>query len=215
MAVLLAALILLILASPFADVAGGSRLAIAGATVAFLIACLQQARTHTRLRLPARIMVLLWLLLNLPTRWSDQIWMEAISSATLAILNLGVLWLVAQHVIRADRVDAELLCSALGAYLLLGVFWAETYEIINLCAPTAFAKSGEGALRQGALIYFSFTTLTTTGYGDILAVSPIARMWAVFEAIVGTMYNATVIAWLVSLYGRSIMQQDQAGHSDP
>jgi hypothetical protein len=206
MAVLLPTLILLILASPIADLAGGSRLVIAGATVVFLIACLQQVRTRRRLRVLARIMVLLWLVLSLPAPWSDQIWMKGAASGALAALNLGVLWLVAQHLVRANRVDAELLCSALGAYLLLGAFWAETYEIINLLAPTAFARSDWVAPNQGALFYFSFTTLTTTGYGDITAVNPIVRMWAVFEAIVGTMYNATVIARLVSLYGSSIKQ---------
>jgi hypothetical protein len=44
------------------------------------------------------------------------------------------------------------------------------------------------------LLYFSFTTLTTTGYGDITAVNPVVRMWSIFEAIIGTIYNATVIA---------------------
>jgi hypothetical protein len=59
-----------------------------------------------------------------------------------------------------------------------------------------------GVLKQSALYYFSFTTLTTTGYGDITAVDPLVRMWAIFEAIIGSMYNAIVIARLVSLFGR-------------
>jgi hypothetical protein len=42
-----------------------------------------------------------------------------------------------------------------------------------------------------------------TGYGDITAVDPLVRMWAIFEAIIGSMYNAIVIARLVSLYGRA------------
>jgi len=50
-------------------------------------------------------------------------------------------------------------------------------------------------------LVLSFTTLTTTGYGDITAVDPLVRMWAIFEAITGSMYNAIVIARLVSLYG--------------
>ncbi len=62
---------------------------------------------------------------------------------------------------------------------------------------------------QGALLYFSFTTLTTTGYGDITAINPVVRMWSIFEAIIGTMYNATVIARLVSLYGRSVGREDR------
>ena len=120
-----------------------------------------------------------------------------VAAAALALLNLIVLWLVAQRLINADRVDAELLCSALGAYLLLGVFWAETYEIISFVARAAsFAGPGGAAPTWSALLYFSFTTLTTTGYGDITAINPVVRMWSIFEAIVGTMYNATeLFAW--------------------
>jgi hypothetical protein len=120
---------------------------------------------------------------------------------------MTVLWLVAQRLINAERVDAELLCSALGAYLLLGVFWAETYEIISIVAPAAFAGPGGTAPTKSALLYFSFTTLTTTGYGDITAINPVVRMWSIFEAIIGTMYNATVIARLVSLYGSRVTRE--------
>jgi len=90
-----------------------------------------------------------------------------------------------------------------GAYLLLGAFWAETYEIISFVAPAAFAGPG-GA----PLFYFSFTTLTTTGYGDITAVNPIVRMWSIFKAIIGTIYNATAVARLVSLYGTRVRRED-------
>jgi hypothetical protein len=130
------------------------------------------------------------------------------AAATLAALILSMLWLVAQRLVRADRVDAELLCSALGAYLLLGVFWSQTYEIIDLAVPAAFSKAGGAAPTQSALLYFSFTTLTTTGYGDITATNPVVRMWSIFEAIIGTMYNATVIARLVSLYGHRVRRED-------
>ena len=50
------------------------------------------------------------------------------------------------------------------------------------------------------LLYFSFTTLTTLGYGDIAPLSPIARIWTVFEAIFGTLFLAILIARLVGLY---------------
>ena len=208
MAVLLGALVLLVLASPLDDLAGASRLVIVASTVAFLLACLQQARYHPRLRLPARLMVMLWLALNLPLARPESMWMTGAAAAVLAALNLGVLSLVAQRLLQADRVDSELLCSALGGYLLLGAFWAETYEVIGLMAPAAFSGPAGQTFGQSTLLYFSFTTLTTTGYGDVTAVNPLVRMWAVFEAIVGTMYNATVIARLVALYG-SVLKRDE------
>lgn len=201
MALLLAALILLILASPVADVARGTRLIIVVANVGFLGCCLQQVASYPRLRLAARSLVLFWLLLNLPLSQLSRRWVAGADATTLAALNACVLWLVAQQVIRAKRVDAELLCSAFGAYLLIGVFWAETYEIIRLIEPAAFSVPNGAALNRSTVFYFSFTTLTTTGYGDVTAVNPIVRMWAILEAVIGTMYTATVIARLVSLYG--------------
>ncbi|MEI9984175.1 MAG: potassium channel family protein [Aliidongia sp.] len=170
---------------------------------------MQQIGAHPRLRLSSRLMVLLWLILNLPLPWFDGAWVPSAAAATLAALILCILWLAAQHLMRADRVDAELLCGALGAYLLLGVFWAETYEIIDFAVPAAFTKPDGVAPSPSALLYFSFTTLTTTGYGDITAVNPVVRMWSIFEAIIGTMYNATVIARLVSLYGGRVERQDR------
>lgn len=209
MAILVATLVLLVLAAPIAEVASQARFVIIGATVGFLLASLQQAKAHPRLRRFSRLMVLLWLILNLPLPWSDGAWVRSAEAATLAALILSMLWLVAERLVRADRVDAELLCSALGAYLLLGVFWAQTYEIIDLAVPAAFTTLAGAAPSRSALLYFSFTTLTTTGYGDITAANPVVRMWSIFEAIIGTMYNATVIARLVSLYGRRVGREDQ------
>jgi hypothetical protein len=208
MVILLATLVLLVLAVPIAEVASQARFVVTGATVGFLLASLQQVDAYPRLRLSSRLMVLLWLILNLPP-WSDGVWVQGAAAATLAALTLSMLWLVAERLFRADRVDAELLCSAVGAYLLLGVFWAETYEIIDLAVPAAFTKPGGAAWTPSALLYFSFTTLTTTGYGDITAVNPVVRMWSIFEAIIGTIYNATVIARLVSLYASSVGREDR------
>ena len=176
MAILLATLVLLVLAVPIAEVASQARLVLVAATVGFLLASLQQVEAYPRLRLSARLLVLFWLILNLPLPWSDGAWVPSAAAATLAALILCVLWLVAQRLVRADRVDAELLCSAVGAYLLLGVFWSLTYEIISLAAPAAFSQPGGAAPSPSALLYFSFTTLTTTGYGDITAINPVVRM---------------------------------------
>ena len=208
-AILLATLVALVLAVPIAEVTSQTQFVLIGATVGFLLACLQQVGVHPRLGLSARLMVLLWLILTLPLPWFDAAWVPSAASATLAALILCILWLAARHLVSADRIDAELLCGAFGAYLLLGVFWAETYEIINYFVPAAFSKPDGVSPRPSALLYFSFTTLTTTGYGDITALNPVVRVWSIFEAIIGTMYNATVIARLVSLYGSRVERRDR------
>lgn len=196
MAILLGALVLLVLAAPISEMTSQGRLVIAGLTSA-----LQQVDAFPRFRLIVRLMVLLWLIQYLLPFGPGSIWTGAEASATLAVLSFCVLFIAARHLAFADDVDRELLCGAVGAYLLLGVFWANTYQIINSVDPEAFHGPDGGVLNRSALYYLSFTTLTTTGYGDITAVDPLVRMWAIFEAITGSMYNAIVIARLVSLYG--------------
>jgi hypothetical protein len=206
MAVLLATLVLLILASPLGDFSRGSRLIIVAATVVFLWACLLQTDWVPRLRRLVRVLIVLWLIQNLPLPLPEGLWLGG-AAATLAVVVLAVIRIVAARMLTAERVDAELLCSAIGGYLLLGVFWAETYTIAALLVPGAFATPDGGVPGQSTLMYFSFTTLTTTGFGDITALNPMLRMWTAFEAIVGTVYNATVIARLVSLYGSELRRK--------
>jgi hypothetical protein len=203
MGVMLATLVLLILASPLTEYSRGSHYIIVAATVAFFWACLRQTDRYPRLHWFIRGLIVLWILQALPLPLPDRV-LRAGAAVILAVLALAVLRLAAGRLLTAERVNSELLCSALGGYLLLGVFWAETYWIAALFVPGAFATPGDVAPNEGALMYFSLTTLTTTGYGDITALNPLLRMWAVFEAIVGTIYNATVIARLVSVYGSEL-----------
>jgi len=155
MAVLLATLVLLVLASPIGDVVSGARLVLAGATVAFMLAALQQADAYPRLRLLSRLMALVWLVLNLlQLRWEGP-WLRGAAAVALAAVVFSVLWLVARRLMTADRVDAELLCSAVGAYLLLGIFWAVTYEIISLAAPAAFTGPSIRSMRLPMSVRFS------------------------------------------------------------
>lgn len=202
MAILFGTLVVLVLAGPLSEMTSQGRLVIAGVTVCFLLSALQQVDAFPRFRLVVRLMVLLWLIQYLLPFGPGSVWTGTGAAATLAALSLCVLWVAARHLAYADEVDRELLCGAVGAYLLLGIFWANTYQIIYLADPKAFHGPDRGVLERSALYYFSFTTLTTTGYGDITAVDPLVRMWAIFEAIIGSMYNAIVIARLVSLYGR-------------
>ncbi len=97
MAILLATLVLLVLAVPIAEVASQARLVLVAATVGFLLASLQQVEAYPRLRLSARLLVLFWLILNLPLPWSDGAWVTAAAAATLAALILSMLWLVARR----------------------------------------------------------------------------------------------------------------------
>ena len=93
--------------------------------------------------------------------------------------------------------------GAIVVYLLLGAVWALPYQMVALTIPGAFRfpedfAGSPDALRR-LLIYFSYITLTTTGYGDITPVHPVARLLVMFEAMVGQLYLAVTLARLVSL----------------
>jgi hypothetical protein len=129
----------------------------------------------------------------------------AIVNAGFSLLYVGLLLatLVIQ-VFQGGQVSGHRIAGAIVVYLLLGVVWAKLYQLAVLTMPQAFRFSEELAgsppdalLHQ--LTYFSFITLTTTGYGDIIPVHPVTRLLVMFEALTGQLYLAITLARLVSL----------------
>lgn len=104
-------------------------------------------------------------------------------------------------VFRTRRVDANALCAGVSGYLLVGLLWAVLYRLIAAAAPGSFAVGPDRRTLEGVEAgYFSYMTLSTVGYGDIVPVSRPARMLAVLEATTGLFYVAVLIARLVALY---------------
>jgi hypothetical protein len=89
--------------------------------------------------------------------------------------------------------------GAVAAYVLLGVIWAYAYSLVELLRPGAISGPVNPAEGPRAFFYFSFVTLATVGYGDVLPVHPVARSLATLEAVTGTLYVAILVARLVSL----------------
>ncbi len=140
-------------------------------------------------------------------------WVEEIRpGVTLSTLTTGLslvylgflLAVVVVQVFREGPVTGHRIRGAIVVYLLVGGIFALLYQMVALTVPQAFrlpegvAVADLDALQQ-QLTYFSFITLTTTGYGDITAVHPVARTIVMLEALVGQLYPAIVLAWLVSL----------------
>ena len=117
----------------------------------------------------------------------------------LVALNIFVFCLIIHRVISADVIDVNIVCGGLALYLLLAVTWAVTYAIIEGLTPGSFAAGGT-PIAWHNFLYFSLTTITTLGYGDILPTSPFARIWSTMEAVTGVLYIAVLVARLVSLY---------------
>lgn len=107
--------------------------------------------------------------------------------------------LIIRGIFQERQVSVDLLCGAVTAYILIGISWAFIYLYIELMNPGSFAFSEHTSAidRAPALFYFSFVTLTTLGYGDVLPLSGIARTFAYLQAITGVMYGAIFVAILV------------------
>ena len=115
--------------------------------------------------------------------------------ALLAMLALAMGTLAAMvlvDVIRSDPMPDRLVDVIL-AYLLVGGMFAFVYEIVNVALPGALLLDGR-AMAGSAYAYFSFTTLTSVGFGDALPMHPVSRSIAMGEALTGQLYVAVLIA---------------------
>jgi len=111
-------------------------------------------------------------------------------------------WVVAHAVYARGRITSSRLQGAAVIYLNLAAIFAAVFSLIWDLNPTAFANLPAptgGPDELATMMYFSLTTLTTTGYGDIAPVDPFARSLANFEAVAGQFYIAITVARLVTL----------------
>ncbi len=125
---------------------------------------------------------------------------QGIASIWSGLVLLLAVVIIVDRVIRLDRVTMQSIYAALSAYLLIGLMFASFFGAIDSLGSGPFFANGEPADAR-TLQYFSFTTLTTLGYGDFTAVGNLGRALAVLEALTGQVFLATLVARLVSAYG--------------
>ena len=155
-------------------------------------------------------------LLILFTKWSSGLIPDQAGIISNSLLNIIFLTYVCVTIFRlivnARTFSGQLISAALCMYLLLGLIWSYVYVLLVALDPEAIKLAlvidwNENARDIFAeMYYFSFVTLTTLGYGDVLPITRIARSLATMEAIIGQLYLAVVIA---SLVGIRISQRNQ------
>jgi voltage-gated potassium channel Kch len=167
---------------------------------ASLLAAVMPVGTARSRRVLLTVAVLVWLARPV-TAWFDH---PALSAMTLGMWTMIGLFAAAgalRFAMGATSVDAEHLYAALSAYLLAGIYFGLFYWVLEQVWPSTFVASA-GFSRMSA-IYFSFVTLATLGYGDIVPRSDVARGLAMVEGVGGQLFLAVLIARLVSLYARA------------
>jgi hypothetical protein len=126
---------------------------------------------------------------------------------------------ILQTILGAKAISGDSLAGACCGYLLAGAAFGHLYCALEWVLPGSFrgpaelmSRLGDGYLRRPLLMYFSFTTLTTVGYGDIVPATPTARGLACLEAVIGQFYIAVVMAELIGL---KVSQTVGGRRSDP
>jgi hypothetical protein len=149
---------------------------------------------------------ILFLLATFVLRGSEEFighpWLRilGIICALCACLIFAALLLV--RAMRDGRINVNRLIGAVGAYVLIGLSFSFAYRLLALSVDHAFAIGGTPvtyAEVQWKIPYFSFVTLTSTGYGDITPLHPYARSLATLEALFGGLFLTVLVARLVGL----------------
>lgn len=171
-----------------------------------LAAAAISAATH-RIRYFLLLIVLAAVILRIFSGLVHAHWASQAATILLIILAFSAALHSFLFTLKGGRPNSEHVFAALSAYLLAGFFFALFYWIVEDLARQSFFLQAtgimEGKFSLEQAVYFSFVTLSTLGYGDIVPVSPVARGLAVGEAIFGQLYLAVLVARLVGGYAGS------------
>ena len=199
---LLAALLLLVILGPVAEEA-----AVGRAVLLTLFSLLLAASAYVASNRKASLLAAT----GLAIAWAVVIWARPFAGDVTVLISDGLAICLLMHalgpmlrrIIAVREADFDTLCGAVAVYLLIGVVWGVSYRFIETLMPGSFDLTGTGAsVSWNDFLYFSLTTLTTLGYGDIRPVTAVARIWTSLEAVAGVLYIALLVARLISIYRR-------------
>jgi len=144
----------------------------------------------------------------------------AASFLLFAIVFFSILF----HIFTHKKIDADLICASVCGYVFIAIAWSYTFLLLEIYLPgsinfggAAWSSTHEGNLLHYKCLfqnffYFSLTTLTTVGYGDIFPVLGQARMFAAMEAVIGQVYLTVIVARIVGLHiSKSMMEKKHPG----
>ena len=167
--------------------------------VCLLTAVMPNSTRRTRTAL--LIAVLLLMLIRLLSERHDVPINPGLMVAVVGAAGLLAAAATLRFAVSSPKVDHEIIYAALSTYLIAGLFFGEIYLGIERLWPGSM--SSPSAFTEAAAVYYSFVTLATLGYGDILPKSDLARGIAVFEVIGGQLFLAVMVARLIGLFGGS------------
>lgn len=133
-------------------------------------------------------------------------WALSSSTTKLSTMGLGCLFfayiagVIFRDTFYSRRVTLDTVLGAICVYLIVGLFWGFAYGLLDIINPTAFPSIQADGHLLNRFVYFSFVTLTTLGFGDIVPTSAAARGLVILEAIVGQIYLTVLVGRLIGLH---------------
>lgn len=212
----LASLIAIILVFPYFEQSTVGDILFVCLFSALLLAALYEVSDSPR-------QVAIGVLLAIPTllaSWTD-VFLPSQSTQVAELIAITIfltyiLLAILKRVLAARVVTLTELYRAVNLYIMIGIAFGMIYTLIELLMPRSFQFTfGENTF--SSIFYFSFVALSTAGFGDIIAVSPIARSVVIIEMIIGVMYMAVLIGLLVNAHytSRYATRRDDAGTMEP
>ena len=132
--------------------------------------------------------------------FTSPLWIQLLWGLSLLLYQGLIIFTLVVFIIESDVVTVEVLYAAVTIYFLVAATFGAIYGAIEITAPGSFISSSGAEITWQRLAYFSYVTITTLGYGDIVPVAPTAQSVSALEASVGTLYIAILIGRFVSLY---------------
>lgn len=134
-----------------------------------------------------------------------EVWIRPVALAATAAFISTVTVALLRYVLDRRAITTDKVFGAVAAYILIALSFASLFGLLQIFEPHAFnathGNGPDGRLNWSDLMYFSFTVLTSTGFGEITPATPLARALVVLEQVLGVMYVAFLVARLANMYG--------------
>ena len=203
---LLVGLCLMILANPmFGGTAlGPTALILSLLLILVLASWALRMRRRTVLAVAALALVTAAVILSVP---HDTHWLRPVANGTMALFTGVVTIALLRYVLDPHLINTDKVFGAVAAYVLIAITFACLFLMLQYIETKAFyiaqVNDPDSSMSWSDSMYFSFTVLTSTGFGEITPVTDMARSLIVIEQVLGVMYVAFLVARLANLYGRA------------
>ena len=179
---------------------GWSNLVLKGVSVLLLlVACLSLKTLN--FRFPWGYLVIgLMIVSTAVERVTRTGWVDSSFVLLLLIFFQAAFWTVSRNVLLTGSTDVNKMIGSVAMYLLLGLSWSALFSLVLILDPNAISgiEAQTWTDNFANTTYFSFTTITTLGYGDLLPKNEFVRVMAYLEALTGVFFMAVVVASLIS-----------------